>query len=220
MCVKSEDSVGIFLGIRVFVAAGAIALLSAATVSAATFNFGAGSPSTADFFDFTEDGIQLQVSAGRWPGVGGPAPIDFGARQVFQGSDGLGAVGVSDATELDGAGGNDVLIFTFDHDVVIEEIVFGSVDDDDNFAFGLVVAGDFLREEDLIDVSNSVSVSSLSFAPLVGASFGIGAKQTNDNFTILQITVSKVPLPASALVLLIGLGGLAAVGSRKAQRQR
>ncbi len=65
----------------------------------------------------------------------------------------------------------------------------------------------------LIEISFDQNVSS---ATVVLSHFNGTGNFTNDGFSIDDIAVSEVPLPASALLLLGGLGGLAAMRRRKA----
>ena len=65
----------------------------------------------------------------------------------------------------------------------------------------------------LIEITFDQSMSS---ATVVLSHFNGSGNFTNDGFSIDDIAVSEVPLPASALLLLGGLGGLAAMRRRKA----
>lgn len=65
----------------------------------------------------------------------------------------------------------------------------------------------------LIEITFDQDISS---ATVVLGHFNGAGNFTNDGFSIDDITVSEVPIPASALLLLGGLGGLAAMRRRKA----
>ncbi|MEM7752546.1 MAG: VPLPA-CTERM sorting domain-containing protein [Pseudomonadota bacterium] len=61
-----------------------------------------------------------------------------------------------------------------------------------------------------IDFGQQVSAASITLGHFRG-----GNPLTNDGFSVDDIAVSEVPLPASALLLLGGLGGMAAMRRRK-----
>lgn len=61
-----------------------------------------------------------------------------------------------------------------------------------------------------IDFGQAVSSASITLGHFSGST-----PRTNDGFSLDDIAVSEVPLPASALLLLGGLGGLAAMRRRK-----
>ncbi|MEM8794720.1 MAG: hypothetical protein AAGE61_04060, partial [Pseudomonadota bacterium] len=163
--------------------AGALAIAVSGPAEAVTFDF------TGDFFgsiapdgdrSFTTDGITVDVTAGTFPAsafTGGPNPSDisFAAREVDQDLNGLGAdePGLfNDA--IDGFFGNDVLVFTFDTTVRIDEITFTEVDGNDDFAFGSVDGVSFDRVVNFEDVLSTVIVSSFASDPdATGRSFGI-----------------------------------------------
>jgi len=63
----------------------------------------------------------------------------------------------------------------------------------------------------LIEFDQAVSSSNIRFANLNGAN-----NLTNDGFSIDDIAISPVPLPASSLLLLAGLGGLLTLKRRRA----
>ena len=62
----------------------------------------------------------------------------------------------------------------------------------------------------LIDFGQAVRTSRITFANLNGQN-----NLTNDGFSIDDIAISAVPLPASSLLLLAGLGGLGALKRRR-----
>lgn len=211
------------------------------------------SPATATTFDFTRDflasiapdsssktfvvdGIQLTVTAGTFPRNPNPSEIDFSTRLVDQDFfSGLGAdSGLFEDDDIDGNGGNDVLVFSFSPGVVLESIDFGNVDGNDDFAFGAVDGTTFSRIVDFQDVENIVDSTEFPALGLVTASdFGIGAiggqgrefQSRKDDFTIQRLTVSLfspapnpitvIPAPAALPLLASGLGVFGLVGWRR-----
>ena len=63
----------------------------------------------------------------------------------------------------------------------------------------------------IIKLDEMVSSTSVFFKNLNGK----GGLRTNDGFSLDDIAVAAVPLPASALLLLAGIGGMGALGRRK-----
>lgn len=117
-------------------------------------------------------------------------------------SAGLGVVGTNNEdnnSEIDGQGRNDIVIFTFSEAVLFTGIEFGSIDDRDDFDFGLVDGDTFVRS--LIDTRISSELFTFSSA-LFGTTFAVGAVDNNDSFTITGINVVSEP---SLLLLLSGL---------------
>jgi len=145
---------------------------------------------------------------------------------VVQDPDGLGADGgFLESDQIDGKFGNDVLVFTFDQSVIIERVKFGNVDHNDDFAFGTVSYGAFDRIVSFQDIHNPFQLSSIATTQeRTGFAFGFGAIGKNDNFTIKKLVVSlappqneppAVPLPASGLLLLGGLGAMVISNRRR-----
>lgn len=163
---------------------------------------------------FSDDGIDLTVTAGTFRYRGNPA-IDFDRRDVSLGRSGLGSDGRLGFGQIDGFIGNDVLALAFSEEIMLESISFGRVDGNDDFAFGRVTSGDFIRFVNFEDVSPTVLASDfLAADQRIGNAFGIGAIGWNDNFTVTSLTVSRVianPIPASGILLgcvLLGAGAL------------
>ncbi|MEM1047678.1 MAG: hypothetical protein AAGL24_16080 [Pseudomonadota bacterium] len=194
---------------------------AAGQAQAATFGFTGTNELPTGSLSFTIDGITVDVTAGTFPGIGpGPNPsnINFATRLVDQDPDGLGADGILDGDQVDGALGNDVLVFTFSREVFFDEITFGNVDGNDDFAFGSVTGNSFLRFVNFQDVVNPTQVASFTTPDQRrGTSFGIGAIGAADNFTIASISVTAVPLPPALLLLGSALVGLGFMSRRRRQ---
>ena len=201
------------------VVAGVSLAISASAASAVTFSFTGVNEADSQSKSFSVGGIGLTVTAGTFSSASNPSNINFSTRRVDRDPDGLGADGVGDGDQVDGSFGNDVLVFTFDQNVILESISFGNVDGNDDFAFGGVSGSSFTRIVNFQDVASSVLVSTFaSPAQATGLAFGIGAIGSADNFTIKRLKVSAVsaiPLPPAMLLLGTAIIGLGAISRRR-----
>ena len=195
------------------VAGAAAVVVSFGTAAAATFNFTGSNPFPTSELNFSVDGINLSVTAGTFSSSSNPSNINFSSRLVDQDPDGLGADASFDSDQVDGSGGNDVLVFSFARDVRIDQITFGNVDGNDDFAYGTVDGAAFTRLASFQDVVNPFNLSLI----LGDNAFGIGAIGSNDNFTITSLTVTPVPLPAALPLFAGGLGLMGLLGWRRRQ---
>lgn len=204
----------------------------ATTAGAVTLSFVSPSPVLGSSLAFSAGGVGVEVTAGTFDFFPNPSTINFATRNVVQGNGGLGVNGgfLDFNSQVDGALGNDVLVFTFSQSVVLEAASFANVDSNDDFAFGTVVNGEFSRLVDFANVGTTLDLSSIATkAQRTGLSFGIGAIGFLDNFTVTglnfsvaaqpaaSINPSPVPLPASGLML---LGGLVLAGGIARRRRR
>ena len=209
-------------------------------MSAALFGSLLALPASAETFDFTtySDGVQevltqsvpglsVSVSAGFYTfdnmGFLGSFNTDvddnffgFGdlavsTRDATPGDAGIGVV----LSDFPNAGPNiggpgDLLTFTFDKMVRFDDVTFGNInfnDDVDVFVDGLLVTAD-----DPITGASPYDLSGLKGTQI---SFGAdGIFGGFDNFNV-QALSATVPLPAGAILLITGLGGLFAARRRK-----
>ena len=188
----------------------------ASQASAATFDFTGVNELDSSSKSFSAGGINLTVTAGTFGTASNPSNINFNTRLVDLDPDGLGADGPLDGDQVDGGGGNDVLVFTFDTTVTIDSIVFGNVDSNDDFSFGSVDGASYTRFVNFQDVVSPIAASSfLTLAERTGTAFGIGAIGPFDNFTIKGLTVTAVPLPAALPLFMGALSLLGFLGWRR-----
>jgi hypothetical protein len=185
--------------------------LGAGVASAATVTFDFTSNSTGSFnpsYAQTEGGLTVTATAG---GYVVDTIVSTTGRTVTQNGNGLGVdciilPGLCD-NQINGISA-DLLTLTFAWAVKLVSVTFTNVNSGDDFDFfvdgGLEVADQNIQAE---------NPASLGFD---GKSFSFGADALDDNFRISEITVSSVPLPASALLLLAGLAGLGAMARRRA----
>ena len=148
----------------------------------------------------------------------------FGAARITQDAEGLGINSIGpDPSDVDGGGViNDIIVFAFDRDVRLANVIFENVDNNDDFVFYVPTdnpnAGEFDIVNPFADNPDGDAVADegiFNFGNRVVSTFGIGARGSFDNFRVSRIEVTDVPLPASALLLLAGVGGLAAMRRKK-----
>lgn len=189
----------------------------AASASSLTFDFTGKDYYPSRDLTFDVHGVELTVTSGTFSFY--DSDINFNTRFVDLDNDGLGSLGFFDGDQVDGRFGNDVLVFSFSEFVSIDNILFGNVDNNDDFAFGEVNGSFFDRVFDFNDVFASVGVNS---GP--GLTFGIGAIGSNDNFSIRGLEISKVAVPeldaAGAPIALSLIAGFLAMAAERRRRRR
>ncbi len=142
-------------------------------------------------------------------------------KTIGQWSGGLGVKsGLFDQHYVDSNGADEVIKFVFNMAVKIERVWFTYVDRNDDFSFSVVAGSAVQQYFPNIDIVGLGTASYEFVGTHVSNVFGIGAAGFGDAFKVKAIKVSydvaPVPLPAAGWLLLVGLGGLALVGRRKA----
>ncbi len=174
---------------------------------------------------FSAGGTTFTVDADTFDWNGGNVTLnDERNIEITQNSEGIGidnnnGLFGADSSEIDGSGSNDILIFSFHQPIRLFHVVFENVTNNDDFVFYRPDASPRGIYRDIVNPSPLPGAESdegyYNFGGLVTSVFGLGALGSNDNFRVSRIEFSVVPLPASALLLLGGLGGLAALRRRK-----
>jgi hypothetical protein len=222
----------------VFGACAALSLAAAAQAGTVTFNF-AGATSSgpnaggwSDVLTYTEDGITLAVS-------GGPVANNKTAWVKTWYNAGLGVCSgyeqpscVTGDHQLDSFGVDEFVYLAFDKAVSLSQIAFNYLNNNDTF--DLAVDGTQVIDNGAL--ADNVFSSFVNFDPAYnGSIFAIAAgvstktvcqwssygkkcwtEDVNSAFKIKSVTVSNVPLPATGLLLVGGLGLLAAARRRRA----
>ena len=223
---------------KVFLFAAAVSLVSvtAAGVSAATIDFTPYNPWQQGPLSFTNGTETVVASAGNAAPDGtilsGQSPLIRNTSSgigicngVISGAGAGGCFG--DDFLTDGQDNNEVVLFDFGPlSVRIDSIRLSYVGDGDRFSvFGYGNGAGASPTESatglsLINGNWSQAYSGLSLG--VGSVFGIGAFGDTDNFLIRRIeftvvneSLSQVPLPAAGWLMVAGLGGLLGLARRR-----
>lgn len=176
-----------------------------------------GSRSTQDSLNFSEDGIDLEVTAF--------ATSIFGVseRDVAQRNRGLGVksddfLGPLDSPQIDGFGPNETLLLTFSPDVSLVAATFSNVQRNDEFS--LFVDGDLLVSE---DIPNNNTFNFTSLAPNnEGSQFGFSVTDFNDDYFLKSVKVKAIEEPVSTPepASLLGLLAVGAFGANSAVKRK
>jgi hypothetical protein len=177
--------------IKQFLAASLVILMSS-TASAAlvSFDFTGGPTQIGDPLSFSEGGYELIVTG--TPGVAVDTDFGLGVRSRL----------LFDSNQVDGAGPDETISFSFAQNVRLVSVIFGAVGFDDDFTLALngVVLGS-------ADIPNG-NVFDFTQFDLSGTSFGFGVAGSNDDYYISGLTVD---VAAPSVIALFGLA-LAAIG--------
>lgn len=209
-------------------------ILAAGAASAATLTQtidleGNGGVAPAFSFGTGDLGVSVNAYIHEMGMIGDPI-------NLVQSSTGLGAIYSGDASDkVDGSGGDEIVLFSFDREVTLEQFSIYHFDTSDDFEVAIYAPqslGGVLKSY-MSDVNETAQLCSgacngakndlgtIEFDPgLVGYSFGIGADEGGDQFKLKSITVSytsvpSVPLPAAGWMLIASLAGLAWAGQRR-----
>jgi hypothetical protein len=208
--------------IRTCLAAAAltVASVSAASALTVTFNF-TGPGAEQPTFNFSSGGINVTADAfttdeARTTITNGVALV---SRSQQSGSDpNTGGLGVRNAPgdlhEIDGAVGlNDLLTLFFDRKVKLVSALFTRVTPGvDDFDFWTSAGYQFTAAAPL-------TPTEYLFGGVVDDTFRFGAVGSDDRYKLRSVTVSTVPLPPAAVLLVTGLLGIGAL-SRKKRKEK
>lgn len=168
---------------------------------------GTGTGSTVTGADFANDGSRLALRDGNVFGRTSSTSVLSGNAGDDMFLDSNDTWGITWNVALAGGGMFDRIVFTLtdasDVGATLHVVADGLTQTISGLANGA-------RRLVQIDFGSGVSSASI-----VLANFRNGSYTLNDGFSIDDISVSAVPLPASALLLLGGLGGIAALGRRR-----
>lgn len=137
---------------KAFAVAALTMTILASKAYAITFDFTGQDTSLLSQLTLSSEGLDLTVTAGIFPGFDdpnsapeNPSDIVFTARFVDLEPTGLGVNAGLDTSSIDGFFGNDVAVFTFSQDVIIESVGFTNATPGGSFAFGTVSGNSFDR---------------------------------------------------------------------------
>lgn len=219
MSIKSLTKAGIF--------ASSLIGAAAATATPVTFNFSNGAAesnfSYTSTLEQSSGGIDLDVTAYKKNAL-----LGWKSGYVSQWNSGLGVVGGGSNTQIDGKTRSEQLVFDFSQDVALKSISFMLFDDNDQ-AVVLDYDADHIWDAYVttIEDHDTKTVNGISTYKFSEGFFtnllGVLALDSNDNFTVLSMTVdsvrASVPEPTTVALLGIGLIGLGMARRRSASVQ-
>ncbi len=207
-------------------------MFAGGAASAATFSFDTATTGWQSELDYSDSGIGLKVTGATKQG-NTPAYVatwnGFGLGVCSEYESYLGCPSALDQHAIDNfILLDDVAVLTFDKKVKLTKLVFNGLDNDGN-TFDLYADGSgWFLDDEFIGGASTISYglnTSLAFSFGVAAGnydscITIGRRETcfekSSAFKLRSVEVAAVPLPAAGLLLLAGLGGLAALRRRKA----
>lgn len=191
----------------------ALAVATAAFASnawAVSFNFQASETNVASA-SYSQGGIDLTVTAFKNFGTTNDAAV------ISRAQGGLGVVGNPTGATL---GANEALTFSFSPSVsLLSAVMFERGTEDESFR--LFDANDVAVTDFTILAGATTQIFDFTSFNVVGNSFTIMGLETGNSDRggrVAQIDVSAIPLPASLLLLLGGMGALAMVSMRRRER--
>ncbi|WP_373085178.1 hypothetical protein [Sneathiella sp.] len=123
--------------------------------------------------------------------------------------------------EIDGRYANEMIQFVFDQAVTLISITFGKVNKNDDFDFYFDAGFGLAEIDNNIDIPKN---DQYIFSTLwTGTTFGFGANDRSDSFTIKNIEVAAanitaIPLPAALPLYGSGLALMSFLGWRRRQK--
>ncbi len=211
----------------ILAAATILVFSSASAMAATTFSFISGPNGSAGWttgsLNYSQDGIGLSASAGRYSS--GTVSDSGEIRQYNSHGLAIWSTGSENDHQIDGSGRNDVAVFQFDQDVILDAVSFTSRynSNGDQFAFFFDTDndGDLELVQNGLDANPTDTYSFLGGLLKEGDLFGIGAISSDDDFKLesLTVSVSVVPLPAALPLYGAGIAVLGFIGYRRKKKQ-